>query len=190
MESIPQENLAAIKRRFAALCIDCGLILFPLTASPAGWLGLAAITQLGDPSSLTESTVFVILGIVIAIALVGIGSFVWLLVAAGRGMTPGKQITGLHVVNLDGHTATRGKMLRREALAKAPLLLLLGGFSAGFALSFLITFGIIDTVLRNDIVRLLLLTAFVVDNCWAFRNAGRQTVHDRIMGTFVVTGRG
>ena len=94
MESIPQENLAAIKRRFAALCIDCGLILFPLTAPLAGWLGLAAITQLGDPSSLTESTVFVILGIVIAIALVGIGSFVWLLVAAGRGMTPGKADNG------------------------------------------------------------------------------------------------
>ncbi len=187
MESIPQESLAPIKRRFVALCIDVGMILL-LVVALAGWTGLAAVTQLGDPPGLSNSAALVIFGIVITIGIFGIGSFVWLIVVAGRGMSPGKQILGLCVVNLDGRTVTRGQMLLREALSKAPLLLILGGGSTGM-LAFLPLIGQILPALRGSGAEILLLLAFVADNCWALRDASGQTVHDKIMRTLVVTRR-
>ena len=190
MESIPHENLATVRKRFAALCIDLGSMLF-LAAAPVAWVSLAAITQLGDPPGASDSIVFALLGVSIACAILGTASFVWFLMVSSRGMTPGKQLMSLHVVKPDDRSLARGEMLLREALAKAPFLLMLGSFSAVVGIvSFLPLIGLFSQLLRTELVQALLLIAFLVDNCWAFRNAGRQTIHDRVMNTFVVKGRG
>ena len=157
-----------------------------------GWVALAAITQLGDPGPGGQSDLFIygMLGVVLTFGAIGIGSFVWFLIVSRRGMTPGKQLLGIRVVNLDGEPISRGKMIAREVLAKAPILLMFGGTSViGGFLQFLPIMGAFLGLSRTGILHPLMLIALVVDNCWAFRGAGKQTMHDKIMGTTVVTNR-
>ena len=50
---------------------------------------------------------------VLAVLTLGIGYLIWLVIVMARGQTPGKQLMGIHVVRLDGSTASWGLMFGR-----------------------------------------------------------------------------
>ena len=89
-----------------------------------------------------------------------VGWFIWFgFYSAKRGQTPGKQILGLRVIELDGTIPTAGTMWLREVVIKGLLWNLTEPFS---------------------------YAAYI----WAFFDKDRQTVHDKMVDTYVIYHRG
>jgi uncharacterized RDD family membrane protein YckC len=89
-----------------------------------------------------------------------VGWFIWFgFFSAKRGQSPGKQILGLRVMQLDGTIPTAGTMWLREVVIKGLLWNLTEPFS---------------------------YAAYI----WAFFDRDRQTVHDKMVDTYVVYHRG
>ena len=111
----PDLELASPGRRLAGWAIEWGFGLVLLLV--AGAVGEGS----GDGGTV------LVLGM-LASAVVYI---VWLLVAASRGQTPGKQILGMYVVKKDDRVAGLGYILLREIVVKT-LVAILGAimFSA------------------------------------------------------------
>ena len=82
--------------------------------------------------------------------------FIWFAFTAREGQTPGKKLLGLRVILLDGTVPTAGTMWLREVLIKGVLWNLIAG-----GLSFI---------------------AYL----WAFFDKDRQTVHDKMLNTYVI----
>ena len=103
----PELELASPGRRLAGWAIEWGfgLVLFLLLLLVAGAVGEGS----GDGGTV------LVLGM-LASAVVYI---VWLLVAASRGQTPGKQILSMYVVKKDDRVAGLGYVLLREIVIKA-----------------------------------------------------------------------
>lgn len=89
-----------------------------------------------------------------------IGWFIWFAFTARDGQTPGKKLLGVRVIRLDGTAAPAGTMWLREVVIKG----ILWGLIAG-ALS---------------------LIAYI----WAFFDKDRQTVHDKMVSTYVIRHTG
>jgi uncharacterized RDD family membrane protein YckC len=99
----------------------------------------------------------VVLDILLFYLLLVIGWFIWFAFAANGGQTPGKKLLGLRVIQLDGTVAKPGTMWLREVLIKGVLwYTIAGGLGA--------------------------LVAYI----WAFFDRDRQTVHDKMVGTYVI----
>ncbi len=85
-----------------------------------------------------------------------VGWFIWFAFTAKDGQTPGKKLLGLRVIQLDGTVAPPGTMWLREVVIKG--------------------------VLWYTIVAGLSAIAFI----WAFFDKNRQTVHDKMVNTYVI----
>jgi hypothetical protein len=85
-----------------------------------------------------------------------VGWFIWFAFTAKQGQTPGKKLLGLRVIQHDGSVATAGTMWLREVVIKG--------------------------ILWYSIVAGLSVVAFI----WAFFDKDRQTVHDKMVNTYVI----
>lgn len=85
-----------------------------------------------------------------------VGWFIWFAFTANQGQTPGKQLLGLRVIQLDGTVAPPGTMWLREVVIKG--------------------------ILWYSITAGLSVGAFI----WAFFDKDRQTVHDKMVNTYVI----
>ncbi len=85
-----------------------------------------------------------------------IGWFIWFAFTAREGQTPGKKLLGLRVIRLDGAIPTVGTMWLREVLIKG--------------------------VLWYTLIEILAFVSFI----WAFFDKDRQTIHDKMVNTYVI----
>lgn len=93
----------------------------------------------------------------------GIGYLIWMLFFAWpKGLTPGKQVVGLRVVKSDGAPATWGTMFLREIIAKNVVWF---------------------------IGMLVLFVGWFIGAMWMIWDHDRQTLYDKMAGTFVVDER-
>ncbi len=139
--------------------------------------------------ALADGLIPSVIGLVLGLASLGgvlelelwLGSVIWLAwfaFLAGRGQTPGKQIVSTQVIRTNGSSATRGRMWAREVgyrvVINAPILILSSLYP--------------DSVASNLIV-LAIAVIVVADGVAIFFNPDRQTLHDRIFGTLVISVR-
>ena len=130
-----------------------------------------------------------------------LASFVWWLSVLGRGITPGKQLVGIRVIQSDGHPLTWTRMLLREIVSKAPLAAYVAPQLGIFAIPFLFEAPFMGSFLDKafsvlpDILSFVGLSEYVfallllVDNLWALSNRNGQALHDKVMSTYVVRVR-
>lgn len=139
--------------------------------------------------ALADGLIPSVIAIVLGIASVGavlelelwLGSVIWLVwfaFLAKRGQTPGKQIVSTQVIRTDGSSASRKLMWAREVgyriALNTPILILSSLFP--------------DTVIVNVIV-IVISVIVVADALAIFFSPDKQTIHDRIFGTLVVSVR-
>ena len=124
--------------------------------------GIESLFEDDGVSVIGEIGVLAIIGLLVTIMGAGIliGYVVWWLVALGRAQTPGKQIVGIRAVDYAGEPLGWGMMFVREFLFKRLL------FGSLYAL----TLGIL----------------FLVDNLWPLWDDNNQTLHDKVVNTYVV----
>ena len=104
-----------------------------------------------------------ILDAVLMAALLGVGWFIWFVMIAGRGTTPGHDLMGQVIVDKKtGQPASFGKMIIRECFIKGILQMLLASF----------------TMFIN----------YLIDGALIFRE-DRRALHDHVMGTEVIQDR-
>lgn len=122
------------------------------------FLGLATLFVDGGEAR----TLFAIIGIIFFVAGAGIliAYLVWWLIVLSRAQTPGKQIVGIRAVDHAGQPLGWGMMFVREFLVKGLL----------FGLLYALTLGIL----------------FLLDNLWPLWDDDNQTLHDKVVGTYVV----
>jgi uncharacterized RDD family membrane protein YckC len=98
-----------------------------------------------------------LLEIVLFIVTLGIGYLIWMLIAWGKGLTPGKQVMGLRVYHLQNQRAASwGQMFVRQVVG-----------------------GIVNSVFFD--IGLIISVVFL------FTDPLRRTVPDRIAGTIVLS---
>jgi uncharacterized RDD family membrane protein YckC len=86
-----------------------------------------------------------------------VGWFIWFgFFTAKNGQTPGKQLLGLRVMRIDGTIPTPGQMWLREVVIKG------------------VVWGLVAGALS------------IIAYIWAFFDRDRQTVHDKMLNTYVV----
>ena len=146
------EFVASILIKFVLIVVALALILRVALS------GLDSVFEVPD---------WPIMGLVIAVAVIGtgMGYIAWWLFALGRGQTPGKQLLGIRVIKDDGSPSGWGYTFLREFVVKFLLI--------GFLTQ--VTFGI----------------AWLVDYLWPLwdRAEKMQTLHDKMLGTIVVRNR-
>lgn len=92
-----------------------------------------------------------------------VGYVIWELGFTLRnGQTPGKQLVGIRVIRADGTPSDWGWTFLREWVVK----------------------WLLFSILLSE-----LIVAWLVDYLWAFWDKDRQTLHDKIMKTYVVEAR-
>lgn len=101
------------------------------------------------------------LDLLIGIFTLIIGWLIWFAIVAPKGQTPGMSIVKVRCVDETGVTASPGQMWLRQLVYQG-----LVYFLAGIIIPF----------------------ASLVGYCWAFWDKDRQTLHDKMGGTFVVDG--
>jgi uncharacterized RDD family membrane protein YckC len=102
------------------------------------------------------------LDMLISIFTLIIGWLIWLAIVAPKGQTPGMSILRIRCVDETGTTVTAGTMWLRQLVYVGLVYTLIGFFTSGIG-------GILGY-------------------CWAFWDKDRQTLHDKMAGTFVVDG--
>jgi uncharacterized RDD family membrane protein YckC len=90
-----------------------------------------------------------------------IGWLIWFAIVAPKGQTPGMSLLKIRCVNETGATAGAGKMWLRE-----------------------LVYALLVYVLVSSFIGI----AWLVGYAWAFWDKDRQTLHDKMAGTFVVDG--
>ena len=104
-----------------------------------------------------------ILDAVLMGALLGVGWFIWFIMIAGRGTTPGHDLMGQVIVDRKtGQPASLGKMFIRECLLK----------------------GILSMFLAS----MTMCINYIINGAFIFRD-DRRTIHDHLLGTEVVQQR-
>ncbi len=92
-----------------------------------------------------------------------VGYLIWEFVfTLGRGQTPGKQLVGIRVLRTDGRPSGWGWTFLRE---------------------WVVEFGVFSVLLSY------LFFPAILDLLWAFWDKDRQTLHDKIVKTYVVDDR-
>ena len=123
----------------------------------------SSLYQLAELATPQTRIIAFILDAVLMAALLGVGWFIWFLMIAGRGTTPGHDLMGQVIVDAKtGKPASFGKIFIRECLIKGLLSMFLASV----------------TMLIN----------YIVDGAFLFRD-DRRTVHDHLLGTKVVQSR-
>ena len=158
-------ELASWPIRAAAHLID---VIIPLAGFLPFTFGLAIAVGIGiaDASAPEGSTpetpgLAVPVTLILAGAAIVLGYFVWWLIALRDGQTPGKKIVGIRVVSAhSGETLGWGMMFVREFLVKSMLFSVLGNVTLGIAP--------------------------LLDFLWPLWDADSQTLHDKIVSTYVV----
>jgi uncharacterized RDD family membrane protein YckC len=102
------------------------------------------------------------LDLLIGIFTLVIGWLIWFAIVAPKGQTPGMSLVKVHCVDETGATASAGKLWLRQLVYQGLV----------YFLADIITFRL----------------AGVIGYCWAFWDKDRQTLHDKMAGTFVVDG--
>ena len=125
------------------------------------FLGLISLFEDGDFGS-EVSTALIIAGVFFLVLGAGIliAYLVWWLIVLGRAQTPGKQIVGIRAMNYAGEPLGWGMMFVREFLVKGLL----------FGILYGLTLGIM----------------FFVDNLWPLWDENNQTLHDKVVSTYIV----
>ena len=125
------------------------------------FLGLISLFEDGDLGG-EVSTALIIAGVFFLVLGAGIliAYLVWWLIVLGRAQTPGKQIVGIRAVDYAREPLGWGMMFVREFLVKGLL----------FGLLYGLTLGIM----------------FFVDNLWPLWDENNQTLHDKVVNTYVV----
>ncbi len=125
------------------------------------FLGLISLFEDGDVGG-EVSTALIIAGVFFLVLGAGIliAYLVWWLIVLGRAQTPGKQIVGIRAVNYAGEPLGWGMMFVREFLVKGLL----------FGILYGLTLGIM----------------FFVDNLWPLWDENNQTLHDKVVSTYIV----
>jgi uncharacterized RDD family membrane protein YckC len=126
----------------------------PHRISPAPQSGLA--------TPQTRIVAFILDAILMGL-LLGIGWFIWFVMIAGRGTTPGHDLMG-HVIidRKTGQPASFGRMLIRECFLK----------------------GILSMFLAS----LTMFINYIIDGAFIFRE-DRRAIHDYLIGTEVIQER-
>ena len=125
------------------------------------FLGLISLFEDGDLGG-EVSTALIIAGVFFLVLGAGIliAYLVWWLIVLGRAQTPGKQIVGIRAVDYAREPLGWGMMFVREFLVKGLL----------FGLLYGLTLGIM----------------FFVDNLWPLWDENNQTLHDKVVSTYIV----
>lgn len=103
-----------------------------------------------------------LLDVVIGVLTLVIGWLIWFAFVAPRGQTPGMNLLKIRCVNEVGVTASAGQMWLRQLVYQGLI----------YFLANLVTGGL----------------AGIVGYAWAFWDKERQTLHDKMAGTYVVDG--
>ena len=112
-----------------------------------------------------------VLDVLLLIFTLVLGWLVWLLVIAGRGQTPAKQILKLRVVRVDGQAASYGWMLLREIGVK---------WIAFVVLNFVLA------ALIGNASGWVYVAVFAACALWCVWDANRQCLWDKALTTLVV----
>ena len=110
-----------------------------------------------------------------------LGSAIWLVwfaFLAKRGQTPGKQLVSTQVIRTDGSAASRKLMWAREV-----------GYRIALNTPILILGSIFPESSIVNLIVILISVVIVADAIMIFFNPDRQTLHDRIFGTLVISIR-
>ncbi len=114
---------------------------------------------------------------------VGVGWLICLALVAPRGQSPGKSLLGLYIVRTTGEPAAVRHVWLRECgwdaaigIAAAALLALLGAVADSVGELFLLWFWL----------TVLFWAVSFCDAAWVLWDRDRQTLHDKVLGTFVV----
>ena len=91
-----------------------------------------------------------------------LGYILWWLFTLARGQTPGKRLLGIRAMRVDGRPSDWGWTFIREFLVET----------------------VIFAWLLGDLV-----IPWILDLLWAFRDKDRQTLHDKIVKTYVIDDR-
>ena len=156
-------DLASWPIRAAAHLIDviipfAGLAMIVLGVAIAVGIGIA---EASGPEGAAPETPGWITPLILAGAAIVLGYFVWWLIALRDGQTPGKKIVGIRAVSAhSGETLGWGMMFVREFLVKSLLFNVLGNVTLGIAP--------------------------LLDFLWPLWDADSQTLHDKIVSTYVV----
>ena len=157
-------ELASWPIRAAAHLIDviiplAGFLPFTLGVAIAVGIGIADASDTEGAAS--PETPGWLVPLILAGAAIVIGYFVWWLIALKDGQTPGKKIVGIRAVSAhSGETLGWGMMFVREFLVKSMLFSVLGNVTLGIAP--------------------------LLDFLWPLWDADSQTLHDKIVSTYVV----
>jgi uncharacterized RDD family membrane protein YckC len=178
---------AGFWQRFGAVLVDSIIVL--LITIPWSFVSLTeSLVRLpGREASGWMSTAGPVLDELVLV-LVGFGYFAWL---NGRGATLGKMLFGLRVIDATGRAPGLGKGAVRQiipgASALVPYVLAVSlrmGFGAGGGEG-----QAVATLVALVVVFAYFLFGFY-DGLSMLWNDRRQTIHDRMAGTFVVRGDG
>ena len=110
-----------------------------------------------------------------------LGSVIWLIwfaAVAKRGQTPGKQLVSTQVIRTDGAPASRKLMWAREV-----------GYRIAINTPMVLISSLYPESAIASLVVALIALVVVADGAAIFFSADRQTLHDRVFGTLVISIR-
>ena len=110
-----------------------------------------------------------------------LGSAIWLVwfaAIAKRGQTPGKQMLSTQVIRVDGSTASRKLMWVREV-----------GYRAAVNIPVILMSQLYPESMATDLVLAVIGLVVIADGMAIFFNSDRQTLHDRVFRTLVISVR-
>ena len=160
---------------FVILIVVCSMVI-PIIAS---LLGDKYRATFADSFDSFLSLLFIVLLCTAVIVLVIWGG----LLEGIRGRTPGKTVAGLKVISADDHDQTIGFMkgIAREIIRCIPIILYclyaitsIENSDQSYAVFFLVLF-------------LLSVVVFVLDHLWPLWDKDRQTLHDKIANSHVIS---
>ena len=110
-----------------------------------------------------------------------LGSAIWVLwfaVIAKRGQTPGKQLLSTQVIRTNGAAASQPLMWAREV-----------GYRAAVNVPILALSALFPESSAVNVVIMIIALVVIADGLAIFATPDRQTLHDRVFGTLVVSVR-
>ena len=139
--------------------------------------------------SIADGLIPAVIGIALSLLSVGgllslelwLGSVIWLIwfaAVAKRGQTPGKQLVSTQVIRIDGAPASRKLMWAREV-----------GYRIAINTPMVLISSLYPESAIASLVVALIALVVVADGAAIFFSADRQTLHDRVFGTLVISIR-
>lgn len=191
-----QEPLAGLLERAGAVLVDC--VILTVIGTLLGLVSASLLLINGQALSASGASVefYVNLGVQVLAFLLTIAYLLLTMLRAGprHGQTLGRQLLKVAVIRADGGEIGAGRILWREVGAKA-FPLLGGGIIFTIALILLLPHyqgdGFLEelgAVLWAGVAGLFAsVVLFMLDYLWAVWDPRRQTLHDKLAQTLVVT---